>query len=636
MSAICGTYNLDGKPAPREGMERMLKALAHHGPDGHGTWFEGPVGLGHSMLHTTPESLYEKLPQQDDEAGLVITADARIDNRDELFDALSIPHPARPRTPDGALILKAYCKWGEDCPNHLLGAFAFTIWDKKEQSLFCARDQMGFKPFYYYRSPRIFIFASEINGVLNVPEVPRRLNETAVAYYLVQSHEDREITFYEGILRLPSAHTLVARRTGELKKRRYWTLEPGPRLRLSSDDEYAEALRESISTATLSRLRSAYPVGVMLSGGLDSSAVACIAARGLRKQRQRLTAVCSVLPEDHSGPEVDEREYIEAVRSQDDNIDLAHVIGEGVTPFDDLEGQFLRMRRPSYDLFGYMTTALFRAGHERGVRVLLNGFGGDSAASFSGAGSLAQLMGRCVELFLGRSRSQNLSGLTAWRLLAGQLLSPLSPDFVFRFYRRIKGEKPWDWTSRYSIQPTFARRIGIDLPVRNRTLPRACDLIIKYVNSGQLQELLEEWASRGAALALEPRYPLLDKRLIEFCARVPPGQHVRGGHRRSLIRRAMEGVLPSEVQWRTTKEPFTPDYHRRVLSAKQQLIDFLRETGEEDIAWEYLSRTKIEQALERLKPWEAGTLWETDAQRIVGRGIEMALFVKWFDRDNQF
>ena len=107
------------------------------------------------MLHTTPESLYEKLPQQDDEAGLVITADARIDNRDELFDALGIPNPDRPTMPDSALILKAYRKWGQDCPNHLLGAFAFTIWDKKEQSLFCARDQMGFKPFYYYRSHRI-------------------------------------------------------------------------------------------------------------------------------------------------------------------------------------------------------------------------------------------------------------------------------------------------------------------------------------------------------------------------------------------------------------------------------------------------------------------------------------------------
>ena len=97
----------------------------------------------------------------------------------------------------------------------------------------------------------------------------------------------------------------------------------------------------------------------------------------------------------------------------------------------------------------------------------------------------------------------------------------------------------------------------------------------------------------------------------------------------------MEGVLPSEVQWRTTKEPFTPDYHRRVLSAKQRLIDFVSNTGDGDIAWEYVSRTKIEQALDRLKPWEAGTVWETNTQRIVGRGIEMALFLKWFDKAAQ-
>jgi asparagine synthase (glutamine-hydrolysing) len=212
----------------------------------------------------------------------------------------------------------------------------------------------------------------------------------------------------------------------------------------------------------------------------------------------------------------------------------------------------------------------------------------------------------------------------------------LSPDFVFRLYQRIKWKKPLDWTSRYSIQPAFARRIGLELPVRNRTMPRAADLIIDYVNSARLQELLEEWACRAAAVALEPRYPLLDKRLIEFCVRVPPGQHVQGGYTRSLIRRAMEGVLPSEVQWRTTKEPFTPDYHRRVLSTKQQLIDFLRETGEEDLAWVYVSRPKIEQALERLKPWQAGTTWEADAQRVIGRGIEMACFIKCFYRANQF
>ena len=269
----------------------------------------------------------------------------------------------------------------------------------------------------------------------------------------------------------------------------------------------------------------------MLSGGLDSSAVACIAARGLRKQGQRLTAVCSVLPENHSGPEVDEREYIEAVRSQEDNIDLVHVFAEGVTPFGDLEDQFLRMRRPSYDLFGYMTEALFKAGHDRGVRVLLNGFGGDSAGVLFRYGEP-----RAINQADGLSwpyndrRGQNLNGLTAWRMLMTELLSPLSPDFVFRFYQRITGKKPLDWTSAYSIHPAFARRMGLDLPVRNRTLPRASDLIIDYVNSGQLQEFLEEWASRAAAVALEPRYPLLDKRLIEFCVRVPPGQHVRGGH----------------------------------------------------------------------------------------------------------
>lgn len=630
MSGIFGIYHFDGEPVSQEDIESMMAPLARNGPDGSRTWVRGPYALGCTKLQTTPESLYEQLPELDPETGLVLTADVRIDNREELLDALGIRLGEARTIPDSSLILRAYMKWGEDCPHHLLGAFAFAICDTGKNSFFCARDQIGFKPFYYYHSRSSFLFATEVRSILQLAAVPRKVNETTLASYLVQRHDDRESTFYEEIRRLPPAHTLTVSQ-GQLRKNRYWKLEPGPRLKLASDGEYAEALRAHILTAVKSHLRSSHPTGVMLSGGLDSASVAGIAARELGEQGQHLTAVCSALPENHAGAEVDERTFMEAIRAQEHNIDLVHVLAAGVTPFDTLDDSFQLMHRPPFDPFAYMTAALLRAAHEQGVRPLLNGAGGDSAASFAGAGSLRQLFVQCAELVLGRSKDQSLERLSAWHLLRHELLNPLSPDLLVRLYLRTKGKEPLSWLSSYAIRPEFAARMHLDLPPRHRLLPKVRDQIVGYIHSGPLQEILEEWACRSAAVGIELRYPLLDKRLIEFCARVPADQHVRDGFRRSLMRRAMQGIVPHEVLWRTTKGPFAPDYHRRMAADGEKIVAFLHETDGAGRAWEYVSKSKMKRALERLKPWEGGARWETDTQRVLGRGLHVARFVKWID-----
>lgn len=150
MSGIVGIYHLDGRPVEQQDVQRMTDSIAHRGPDGSAVWIEGPVGLGHRMLYTTPESLHEKLPLTNRTGDLTITADARIDNRNELFSMLNFNGRPRETIPDSEIILVAYEKWGEKCPEKLLGDFAFTIWDKRKQAIFCARDPIGIKPFYYY------------------------------------------------------------------------------------------------------------------------------------------------------------------------------------------------------------------------------------------------------------------------------------------------------------------------------------------------------------------------------------------------------------------------------------------------------------------------------------------------------
>ncbi len=174
MSGIAGIYHIDGRPVDCAHLEHQAGALAHRGQDGSGLWHQGPLGLLHQMLWTTVESCQETLPLVSRTGSLVLTADARIDNREELIRLLGLEgHPGE--ITDSALILAAYERWGEACPQHLDGDFAWVIWDTSRQSLFAARDHFGAKPFYYFLDPgRTLVFASEIKAILKVPGVRLR------------------------------------------------------------------------------------------------------------------------------------------------------------------------------------------------------------------------------------------------------------------------------------------------------------------------------------------------------------------------------------------------------------------------------------------------------------------------------
>jgi len=269
MSAILGIYYLDCRPVDRMDLDRMIETLAHRGSDGSGVWNDKSVGLGHRMLWTTPESLHEQLPLTSKNGDLTITADARIDNRDELLAALGLAAWAHGEITDSELILRAYEHWGDGAPERLVGDFAFAVWDERRQALFCARDHLGVKPFYYHQSGRVVAFASEVKALFTVPAVPRRLNATRVGDYLGGIFEDQAGTFYRDVCRLPAGHFMVVA-PGTARTQSYYRLDPSREIRLRSDDEYADAFRERFTEAVRDRLRSAYPVGSSLSGGLDS------------------------------------------------------------------------------------------------------------------------------------------------------------------------------------------------------------------------------------------------------------------------------------------------------------------------------------------------------------------------------
>jgi asparagine synthase (glutamine-hydrolysing) len=578
MSAIVGIYHSGGQVVDRTVLHRMLGSLAHRGQDGAGMWSEGPVGFGQRMLWTTPESLQEKLPLVNHRGDLVITAEARIDNRAELLATLDFRDGSGQGICDSHVILAAYERWGQHCPEHLLGDFAFAIWDGRNRLLFCARDHFGVKPFYYHWSGNIFVFASELKALLGLPEVPQRLNEVMVADYLGMIFEDKTCTFYQSILRLPPAHHLTVCQES-IRVQPYWSLDPKFDLRLGSDAEYAEAYREVFTEAVRCRLRSAYPVGAMLSGGLDSSSVTCVARDLLSPVGAGQLQTFSLIFDDV--PESDEQHFIHGVLAQG-MVNPHFVRGDRLRLMADFERLLWHQDEPFYGPNLFLNWGVWAVAQRQGVRVLLDGLMGDNVVSH-GFAYLNELAYRWRWLTLARE----LKALGArrhrgpWRLLCRYIcndgLLAHAPKGLQQAVRalygdEISGENPIDFINR-----DFAQRTGLE--VRSRQLEDARRQRSRSAREDHYQGLMSgmipyamEVANRGAAaFSLEVRYPFLDRRVAEFCLSLPPQQKLRDGWTRMVARGGLAAHLPEIVRWRVDKGDLGPNFIRALVAEREIL-----------------------------------------------------------------
>ncbi len=506
---------------------------------------------------------------------LRLTADARLDNRAELCATLEAPA----HTTDGDLILRAYLRWGETSVEHLLGDFAFVIWDASRQSLFCARDHMGVKPLYYHHRPgRLFACASEIKALFALGDVPRTLNETRVADYLTPVLEDPAITFYDAIVRLPAAHRLVITRD-RARLERYWRLDPEREVRPASDAACADEFRAIFTAAVRDRLRSDKPVGTLLSGGLDSSSIACVARDLLVADgRAPLQTFSALFP---TVPTMDERAFIETMVDSG-GFDPSFVSADRLSPLSDIDAMLRAEDEPFYAPNLYMHWALYACAAAQGVGVMLDGFDGDTTVSH-GLLRLTELTraGRWrTAVREARSVAPGL-GVTSWRLLRNYCARPFVPGPARSALRRLRDLIPGrPASSRVQlVAPALAERVR--LPERLATLLAARTQRLFTVRADQFRQLASgllpfalEVAERAAAsFGIEARFPFFDVRLVEFCLALPSDQKLRDGWTRSIERRAMEGILPPAVQWRRDKTNLFPHFIDALLRQERALLD---------------------------------------------------------------
>ena len=583
MSAVLGIYYFDGRPVGAADLNNMVVCLRHRGPDSEGTWSSGSVGLGSDMLWTTPESLQERYPVVSPDGTLILVADARIDNREDLISAMALSDSARVPIGDGELIWRAYERWGEDAPARLIGDFAFAIWDRRRNRLFCARDHIGAKPLYYYLTAKAFVFASEIKAILCLPDVPRRLNEARLADHIVQIFEDRISTFYQNILRLPPAHALTITPTGA-RLRTYWSLDPQRELRFASDDDYVDAFQETFDQAVHARLRSAYPVGSTLSGGLDSSSIACTARDRLAEDGQsRLHTFSAIFPSLSEADlrKIDERSYIEKVLAGG-GCEPHFVRADELHPLADLDEIFWHQDQlvlaPNLNLH----RGLYRAARQADVRILLDGIDGDTTVSH-GLEYLADLA-RTGHWRTLAAEIQALAHKPGVSRRPGKLLwlfgvQPLLPRWPFRAHQLLLGHWDPEWASGKAMNPSFARRIDYGnraaalLAQTSARARNSRDLHYYSMTSGLIPLALEVLDKAAAEFGLEVRYPFFDRRLMEFCLALPGEQKFGQGWTRWTQRRAMADRVPAQIRWRFSKADLSPNFTHGLLEAGRELSD---------------------------------------------------------------
>ncbi|HEV8000065.1 MAG TPA: hypothetical protein VGP63_09305, partial [Planctomycetaceae bacterium] len=264
MSGIVGMFRQDGAPVDPRLLQALTDYLSYRGPDASGIWHHGEVGLGHTLLQTTPELAGERQPLSLDDR-LWLTADARLDQRAALIRELrGSGGEVSESTPDFELILRSYAAWGTNCVDHLRGDFAFAIWDAPNELLFCARDHFGVKPFYYAQLKNLFLFSNTLNCVGAHPDVSGELNDSAIADFLLfgLNYNEGTTTFHD-VQRLPPAHCMTVS-CGSVEIRQYWTPPTNGRIRYRRDAEYIEHFQTLLQSAVNDRLRTDH-VGILLS-----------------------------------------------------------------------------------------------------------------------------------------------------------------------------------------------------------------------------------------------------------------------------------------------------------------------------------------------------------------------------------
>ncbi len=548
---MCGIAGYVGKTPP-EALAAMLPLLKHRGPDGEGLHVEPGLGLGMTRLAII-DAVGGRQPMTNEDESVWLVFNGEIYNFRELRPLLEgRGYRFRTRS-DSEVLLRAYEAFGEACVDHLRGMFAFAVWDRRRRRLLLARDRLGKKPLYYRHRNGLLLFASEIKALLSHPDVGRDVDAEVLHHYLAFGYSPGDRSIFAEIASLPPAHLAIA--DGDrLQTRCYWTPPRGAAARAEavSVAEAPVLVRRELADAVRRRLESDVPLGVFLSGGIDSSAVVA----SLREVTgQRITTVSVGFGA--ADPSFDELPYARLVARRFDTDHHEEMLEPRVA--DLLPTIVQHFDEPFADSSAVATFVVAQAA-ARHVKVALSGIGGDEA--FAGyprylglrlsetyarlPGPVRSLTRAAVRAFARESEGGVDWGARARRFVAAEV--PLPDRYLAwtRFFSAADLER--------LASPALRARWRGDVAARQRAAfdtrdgGDVVDGAFRIDLATYLPDDLLVMADRmSMAHSLEVRAPFCDPRLVELSLRIPPGVKLRGGRLKALLKAAFADVLPREL-----------------------------------------------------------------------------------------
>ena len=558
MSIQFGKCNLDGRPVDHKDLDQVRPVLASYGLQNEGYYCKDNLGILIRPLHATKESRSEVQPHIS-ASGHVITWDGRLDNRDDLLGQLA--GSLSPNSTDLDIVAAAYERWGSDTFRKLIGDWALSVSDLRDRSIILAKDFMGTRHLYYSIEKDRVTWCTILDPLVLFAGHSLRLEEEYIAGWL-SFFPATHLTPYTGIHSVPpSCFVCVANGMHHVTK--YWDFDPAKRICYGADSEYEEHFRVVFATSVRRRLRSDHPVLAELSGGVDSSAVVCVADTLFCNGTADTPRLDTVSYYDDSEPNWNERPYFRKIEEKRGrtgcHIDVSPRVSHGTEVKNGLFAACPASQHCPTDAANQLAAFMVEHGH----RVLLSGIGGDEVT-----GGVPTPTPELANL-IATARLRTLAHqLKVWALNKRkpwfQLLWEATQCFFASLCDAPEHMRPAPW-----LQPGFIRRYRSSLTGYPQRIKVFGPLPSFQSNLHTLAVLQRQLSCD--VLPLEPpyekRFPFLDRELLEFLFALPPEQLVRPGQRRSLVRRALVGIVPSELLNRRRKAFAVRAPIRDILSA---------------------------------------------------------------------
>lgn len=545
MCGIAGIIYKDNTPVQKEVLKKMTDKMSHRGPDAEGFFINDHIGLGHRRLSIIDVSGSANQPFFFEDQ-YVLVFNGAIYNYIELKEELETKNYQFKTASDTEVILAAYDFWGEECVKKFNGMWSFAIFDIKKNILFCSRDRFGVKPFYYLTNADKFIFASEIKPILEVEKQEEVNLQILLQYLVVNMSEQSDETFFKGISKLPGSHNLLYDlSTNQFEIYKYYEIQYKENVSKLDVKESIQLFEKEFENSVKLRLRSDVKIGTALSGGLDSSYVASVAAKILSEKNDvenKITAI-TVGSLDENNDESEYARFITGIL----NIDHDVIVPKSDEFKYDFEEVILKHEEPFGGITVYMQNFLMKEANKLGIKVLLDGQGAD-------------------EILLGYSRYtatflRNHSLLKNYKFLkeikSHYNISVFEAFKIYLYFSTFSVRKLWLKKRGKILKDKYMRSIDFSkIKCLTKSYKNIFELQKNEIFRDQLPELLKWEDKNSMSCSVESRLPFLDYNFVETCLSINNHYKIREGWSKYILRKNLEKFLPDKITYNRRKIGF--------------------------------------------------------------------------------